>query len=279
MRRSKNKNKGFSLIELLIALAILSVLALMISRFMASTVASYRKNKESLKLQSDSSRVMTQLSDAICQANYIRIASADPAITYQLVPDNYANYVNPDKTTYRKVVVSPTDYRLVDSTKKDSYYPLSGDLDSAADVRSFRILAEDYKDKETKDGFIANYIYIEYVDKDASGANITKAVIFKWDKSTSELRMWRNDSVDVSAIDRFATAKANIDALSGTNGLITSLVKDFRILANVDEESLLTYIKFENGKYNYEMNEAIKFRNSEVLTVSPQKLFKTIEIK
>ena len=246
---------------------------------MASTVASYRKNKESLKLQSDSSRVMTQLSDAICQANYIRIASADPAITYQLVPDNYANYVNPDKTTYRKVVVSPTDYRLVDSTKKDSYYPLSGDLDSAADVRSFRILAEDYKDKETKDGFIANYIYIEYVDKDASGANITKAVIFKWDKSTSELRMWRNDSVDVSAIDRFATAKANIDALSGTNGLITSLVKDFRILANVDEESLLTYIKFENGKYNYEMNEAIKFRNSEVLTVSPQKLFKTIEIK
>lgn len=246
---------------------------------MASTVASYRKSKESLKLQSDSSRVMTQLSDAICQANYIRIASADPTITYQLVPDNYANYVNPDKTTYRKVVVSPTDYRLVDSIKKDSYYPLSGDLDSAADVRSFRILDEDYKDKETKDGFIANYIYIEYVDKDASGANITKSVIFKWNESTSELRMWRNDSVDVSAIDRFATAKANIDALSGTNGLITSLVKDFRILANVDEESLLTYIKFENGKYNYEMNEAIKFRNSEVLTVSPQKLFKTIEIK
>lgn len=293
MSKRRDKNKGFSLIELLIALAILSVLALMISRFMTSTVASYRKNKQSLELQSDSSRIMTQLSDAISQANYIRIASSDPSVDYQLVPDNYGNYVNPDKTKYRKVVVDPATYQLVDVTTKNSYYPLSSDLDSASKVCSFRILDSKYTGKmeplkdasdnvvkdaegnvvETFSGYPMNYIYIEYVDKDSTKSVITKSIIFKWDGKN--LRMVRNDAVNLTDKDRFDNAKKAVDAKSGEDALMTDLITDFKIHANVDEEALLTYIKFEKGNYSYEMNESIKFRNSNVLTVSPQKLFKT----
>ena len=287
-------NKGFSLIELLIALAILSVLALMVSRLMVSTTAAYRKNKERLELQSDAGRVMTQLSDAICQATYIRVQS-DDLKDYQLVPDNYGNYVNPDKDNYRKVVLEKDTFKLVNNLLEDSYYPLDNDLDCAetvagsgvviapSPVRSFRTLKDETAN--TYKYVKANYIYIEYVDveyvTDATGKkqkqNVNKSLIYKWSEAESSLRMVRKDKIDLKEKNRYAKAKLEVDALKDNDGLITDLISSFKLSANVDEECILTQVEFKNNKYTYSMNEPINFRNSNVLTVSPQKLFRTIK--
>lgn len=126
----KKHNQGFSLIELLIAVAILSIIMIAVVQFMSTTSGAYQKNKKNLNLQTDTMQIMGQLSDTIMRANYIRLETKDKGmytivnsdketknkrsveqakriktkadgsteselvgnVTYDFVPDNYPNY-------------------------------------------------------------------------------------------------------------------------------------------------------------------------------------------
>ena len=49
MKKSKRNNKGFSIIELLVSIAILSIIMLVVVQFMSTTSGAYQKNKKNLK--------------------------------------------------------------------------------------------------------------------------------------------------------------------------------------------------------------------------------------
>lgn len=145
----RKHNQGFSLIELLIAMTILSIVMVMVVQFMSTTSGAYRKNKKNLNLQTDTMQIMEQMSDTLMQAQYIQIETSDEtlytlksdsskgsrpaevtkadsssnaavktydAVNFSLVPDNYGNYcknlnyILVNRDDERKVVVDINSY-------------------------------------------------------------------------------------------------------------------------------------------------------------------------
>lgn len=298
MNQKMNKNKGFSLIELLIAVALLSIVMIMVTQFMGTTSGALSKTKKNLNLQTEAMEVGEQLSDALAQATYIRVSTQDGtmykldnqlnaknrksrtasdvgSLSGQLVVDNYPNFLK-SGTTDRKIILNDTDYTLVDES--GASYPLSGDEDGTA-VQSFRIL--------TKNGVAGEPLYVKpeciYLryQKKVDGVETEAYVIYYF--KGNEVYM---DRGDVSAFgaghgDGYSIAAASVKSKAtkgkGENGLLTESLKDCYFSADTEAGTVFLDMLLEDSRYHtytYNYAEAVLLRNSNVLTVVPQKMFK-----
>lgn len=346
LSKARKHNQGFSLIELLIALTILSIVMIMVVQFMSTSSAAYRKNEKNLNIQTEAMTVMEQMSDTLMQAKYIRIVTKDKGmytitktdastndnvrtiaeatsytpITYDFVPDNFGNYAEKQslEDSSRQVIVNFDDYTICTGGKDASgnalVYPLNSDMDapSGLQVRSFRAL----KPANTYHYIKPEFIYVEYnkeVTDAASGAKTTKVVhvIYHFTDITDEKNetcsiyvhryetdqgaqrkgyayakgqvldklgnksLSTRDDVSTSAFTDDKETSAVLTAIdNGVDGMLTDKLSDFYLSADVDGNALITNVMFKDLGYEYNVAETINFRNSNVLTVRPQKLFK-----
>lgn len=72
--RLKKHNEGFSLIELLIAMAILSIIMLMVVQFMSTSSAANKRTQYNMKAQTSSNELINNLNTTLSMANYVRVA-------------------------------------------------------------------------------------------------------------------------------------------------------------------------------------------------------------
>lgn len=311
--RQRQHNKGFTFIELLIGMAILSIMMISIVQFMSTSSGAYRKTKKNLNVQTDAMQTMEQITDTLVQANYIRVslnaaenhayliesksqnddgsktatsetrtvqAVTTPAILstikYDFVPDNYGNYVN-RSSDERKVILDYDTYQII--SEKGLAYPLTGDYDydatGSTDVRSFRALMSGSVNYYVKPEFI----YLEYTSKDASDNDVLGHAIYYIKKIKDDdynIYMYRYQNNDRNK--GYAYAKDKVIALSNKSdsveGLVTDKIKDFYLSANTDGNAVLLNAMFLNEGYQYNAVEPVVFRNSNVLTVRPQDLYK-----
>lgn len=73
MNKNKNSNSGFTLIELIIAMAVLAFLMTAISSLMGSSIMSFKKTKADIRVHTSAQETYNQLTDSIMQANSIII--------------------------------------------------------------------------------------------------------------------------------------------------------------------------------------------------------------
>lgn len=309
MNQKVNKNKGFSLIELLIAITILAIIMMMISGFVTTTLHTQRKTKKDMQIQEEAQRIYSQFSDIIMQATYIRVKSKDTKGyvydsgsgkvdtssstdlgTTHFVPDDYPNYQLNNGLDSRKIIVDYNDFQLYN--EDDKVYPGAGsEIDNDTDViKSFRALTK-------KDSGLGNtyqeyyyvqpeYIYIEYSKGKSAATKADKAyAILKYDDSAHKLYLYRYENASSeeipSSTNNFSAAVTQINAQvasKGSNyGFISDNVEEFYLSANPDDNSLSVVMKIEDDKYEgyrYSLKEIINIRNSNVLTVKPQLLRK-----
>lgn len=69
----KKHNQGFSLVELVIAVAILAIIMVAIASFMSTTTAAYRRTKNDAQMQQTGQELFDMISDKVMQAEEIRI--------------------------------------------------------------------------------------------------------------------------------------------------------------------------------------------------------------
>lgn len=302
MENQMNKNKGFSLIELLIAIAILSIVMIMVTQFMSTTSGALSKTRKNLNLQTEAMELGEQLSDSLTQAVYLRVCTQDNVIynldnqlgsnnrkkrnlssvgtlAGDLVIDSYPNYLKTGIDN-RKIILNDTNYTLVDES--GAVYPQSGDEDMTA-VQSFRLL--------TSNNVAGNplyvspkYIYLRY-QKKVNGVENEAYVIYYF--KDSEIYMDRGNLTDLEAgagvliADGYQAAVKSVNAKSakgkGENGLLTNNLTNCYFSADTEENTvvldmLLTDNKYKKYTYNYA--ETVKLRNSNVLTVAPQKMYR-----
>ncbi|MBP3234128.1 MAG: prepilin-type N-terminal cleavage/methylation domain-containing protein [Eubacterium sp.] len=79
---SVKSNKGFTFVELIISMAILSLIAVAIVGVMSSNTVIFRKTKTDLEVQNVAMDSMTMLENDLMQAKYIEIESDDPDAKY-----------------------------------------------------------------------------------------------------------------------------------------------------------------------------------------------------
>ena len=304
MYRQINKNKGFTLIELLISMALLSIITLMVVQFMSSTAGANRRTQYNLKAQTVANEVITNISNSLMQAEYVKVVPADdvyyaldnttgnrikslstnatapeplPADCH-LVPDNYGNYAQDTSSvtaSERKVIVDMDNYQLP-GEKNGDIYPISGDLeDDTFDARSFRILKQDIGGTDTYLYIEPAYIYLEYTTLASTGAQNLCNIIYRFDGNNIYMyRSSENTDLGRNTKNRFETAKSKVDSLSRTEGLLTEYMTDFYLSADVEGNSLMLNSLFDVNGYMFNSATTVKFRNSQVLTVRPQNLYK-----
>lgn len=279
-----NKNKGFSLIELLIAVTLLSIIMLIVSQFMSNTSWALTKAKKNQNIQTEAMEVGSQFSDTLMQATYIRVRTQDGkmydfdtslgsnnrkqraltdkgSVGGDLVVDNYPNCI--DNATDRQIILN-NNYKLV-ANDGNAYQD---------DVVSFRKLMKNRSSNEKSLYVKPKYIYIQYKKKDTNPSatdDITCYVIYYF--KDNEVYMNRSE-VSPDKTDGFDAA---VNSLSSKASLLTDNVSDCYFSADTEANTVFLDMLFENKKfkgYTYNYVETIVLRNSNVLTVPPQQLYK-----
>lgn len=127
MKSKIKQNSGFSLIELIIAMAVLSFLMLAVSSFMGSSVMQNRKAKADIKMQSSAQETYGLITDTIMQASDIVLVGYEVADDSQMTFSNMGDdgkdvsttatrkYYVRDKKTAEALVANPAAYGITGS--------------------------------------------------------------------------------------------------------------------------------------------------------------------
>ena len=82
MKIFKKNNSGFTLIELIIAMAVLAFLMTAIASLMGSSVASHRKQKAEIRVHTSAQETYNQITDSIMQAKEVVIVGYESTTEY-----------------------------------------------------------------------------------------------------------------------------------------------------------------------------------------------------
>lgn len=289
-----NRNKGFSLIELLVAIAVMSIIMVMVVQMMGNSSVILRKTNKKLELQTEALEFREQFSDIIMQARYVRVESADKKaytldtsidssaknkrkrdtasagdINGTLVSDNYPNYTMSGNNNY-DIFMNVDDYTLycmdTAGTKHDS-----------GSNQSFRKLL-DGTTAGNPNYVKPSYIYIRY--QMDSTTNTEKYAIFRFVENSGTYSVYADkgtiNNINAASDDGFDTAKTAVDAKAGNTGLMSENVKDVYFSIDAVGNSAFVDMQFENAKYinqTYEYRDTISLRNTYAITVPPNKMY------
>ncbi len=82
MKRINKNNSGFTLVELIIAMAVLAVLMTAVASLMGSSVATHKKQKAEIKVHTSAQETYNQISDSIMQAREVVIIGYEVSGAY-----------------------------------------------------------------------------------------------------------------------------------------------------------------------------------------------------
>jgi len=82
VKRIKNNNSGFTLVELIIAMAVLAFLMTAIGSLMGSSIASHKKQKAEIQVHNSAQQTYDQLTDSIMQAKEVVVIGYEVATPY-----------------------------------------------------------------------------------------------------------------------------------------------------------------------------------------------------
>lgn len=306
---NKKNNKGYSLIELLVALAIMSIFMIVVVQFMGTTSGALNKTRKKLDLQTKAMEFREQFSDIMMQATYVRVqvddtsaykldtslggnnrrqrvqTSSTVTLKKYLASDSYPQYIKAEPRDM-DIYMDSSNYTLFGSyedptTHKHTQYPSTVD----DTIQSFRALGEDATLAEPN-YVIPKYIFVRYQPgTDGSGKKIEKYAIFYYKSDASgdgKVYMAKGTftETDKMTTDGMGQAIYAVESnASADSALLADNVKDFYFSANADTNTVLVDLELENKKYTvqtYDYRDSIVLRNTYSLTVPPNRMFKKV---
>lgn len=269
----KIKNKGFTFIELVIYMGILSIFMLAVTTLITSTVASNKKMNARKRLQTEATETYDSISDMLMGATevkiygtaYVGVTSAG-VTTYNKVADGC--FVVPDSGEVKeagsgKLKLSGGVGPRQEGFVLDAGYSTVSNCYDIADIKSFTDSSTPSTDVET---FIdVTYLYIKYAsDIDASGNTIYTSCTLQFDKSNQELRVYRYRS-DTTPYD--VTMAESFVQNNGTDNILCKNVSNFQLQVNAETGSFAIILELDDDltSASYDMAGVVSLRNSYVL--------------
>lgn len=123
MKKIRNNNSGFTLIELIIAMAVLAFLMTAVGTLMGSSVLSHRKSKAEINVHTSAQATYNQISDSIMQAKEIVLIGYEVPMAYDFSEPGADAGTKPNLVYYVKnqemkdyILARPTEYGTTGAT-------------------------------------------------------------------------------------------------------------------------------------------------------------------
>lgn len=281
----KNRNKGFTFIELILYMAILGIFMVAVMSIISTTVASHKKQSSRQKIQTQATETYDAIADIVMGASDIKIdgsAYVQTGTSYTkvtgsfIVPDDTYIKTNGTGSTLRTAGgVAEVVQNIVSGSgvlqKKSKCYDI-------ADIKTFGGV-DASKDEQT---FIdADYLWVQYsseLDKTAF-CTITysktdkKLYVFRQEMSDETLNQAKQDlkSSDSAKVNQaqavLSSCTKYVDASSKKGTVLANNVKSFQLQVNPADNSVAVIIGFEDTKTKetYKVTSVVGLRNSFVL--------------
>lgn len=281
----RNKDKGFTFIELILYMAILGIFMVAVMSLISTTVASHKKQSSRQKLQSQATETYDAIADILMGASDIKIdgtayvqtgTSFTQVIGSFIVPeDTYVKSAGSGSTLRKQGGVADVIQDIVSDSgvikKKSNSYDI-------ADVKPFGGAGA----SEDVHTFIdADYLWVQYsseLDKTAF-CTITysktdkKLYVFRQEMSDETLNQAKQDlkSSDSAKVNQaqavLSSCTKYVDASSKKGTVLANNVKSFQLQVNPADNSVAVIIGFEDTKTKetYKVTSVVGLRNSFVL--------------
>lgn len=281
----KNRNKGFTFIELILYMAILGIFMVAVMSIISTTVASHKKQSSRQKIQTQATETYDAIADIVMGASDIKIdgsAYVQTGTSYTkvtgsfIVPDDTYIKTNGTGSTLRTAGgVAEVVQNIVSGSgvlqKKSKCYDI-------ADIKTFGGV-DASKDEQT---FIdADYLWVQY----SSELDKTAFCTIKYSKTDKKLYISRqemsdediakakqdlksSDPIKVNAAQAtLSSCTQYVDSSSQKGTVLANNVASFQLQVNPDDNSLAVIIGFEDEKTNekYKVTSVVGLRNSFVL--------------
>lgn len=172
MLKNLHNNKGFTFVELVVSLAILSLIVTAIVGVMSSNSLVFRKSKADLDVQSEAMDSLNQLENDIMQAKYIYIE----ADSKKYICESDKNFLT---TKLTNAIVGATGVSGIDYTSTDSivtsFINLSStDLDDI--YKKFKLSSDPTGNRAIFDTYYNKIRYMSYQDRIFYGAYVDSGI-------------------------------------------------------------------------------------------------------
>lgn len=281
----RNKDKGFTFIELILYMAILGIFMVAVMSLISTTVASHKKQSSRQKLQSQATETYDAIADILMGASdikidgtaYVQTGTSFTQVTGSfIVPeDTYVKSAGSGSTLRKQGGVADVIQDIVSDSgvikKKSNSYDI-------ADVKPFGGTGA----SEDVHTFIdADYLWVQYsseLDKTAF-CTITysktdkKLYVFRQEMSDETLNQAKQDlkSSDSAKVNQaqavLSSCTKYVDASSKKGTVLANNVKSFQLQVNPADNSVAVIIGFEDTKTKetYKVTSVVGLRNSFVL--------------
>ena len=281
----RNKDKGFTFIELILYMAILGIFMVAVMSLISTTVASHKKQSYRQKLQSQATETYDAIADILMGASdikidgtaYVQTGTSFTQVTGSfIVPeDTYVKSAGSGSTLRKQGGVADVIQDIVSDSgvikKKSNSYDI-------ADVKPFGGAGA----SEDVHTFIdADYLWVQYsseLDKTAF-CTITysktdkKLYVFRQEMSDETLNQAKQDlkSSDSAKVNQaqavLSSCTKYVDASSKKGTVLANNVKSFQLQVNPADNSVAVIIGFEDTKTKetYKVTSVVGLRNSFVL--------------
>lgn len=281
----RNKDKGFTFIELILYMAILGIFMVAVMSLISTTVASHKKQSSRQKLQSQATETYDAIADILMGASdikidgtaYVQTGTSFTQVTGSfIVPeDTYVKSAGSGSTLRKQGGVADVIQDIVSDSgvikKKSNSYDI-------ADVKPFGGAGA----SEDVHTFIdADYLWVQYsseLDKTAF-CTITysktdkKLYVFRQEMSDETLNQAKHDlkSSDSAKVNQaqavLSSCTKYVDASSKKGTVLANNVKSFQLQVNPADNSVAVIIGFEDTKTKetYKVTSVVGLRNSFVL--------------
>lgn len=281
----RNKDKGFTFIEIILYMAILGIFMVAVMSLISTTVASHKKQSSRQKLQSQATETYDAIADILMGASdikidgtaYVQTGTSFTQVTGSfIVPeDTYVKSAGSGSTLRKQGGVADVIQDIVSDSgvikKKSNSYDI-------ADVKPFGGAGA----SEDVHTFIdADYLWVQYsseLDKTAF-CTITysktdkKLYVFRQEMSDETLNQAKQDlkSSDSAKVNQaqavLSSCTKYVDASSKKGTVLANNVKSFQLQVNPADNSVAVIIGFEDTKTKetYKVTSVVGLRNSFVL--------------
>lgn len=278
----KKHNQGFSLVELLVAIAILALIMVALASFLATTTRTYTRTRNDIEVQRTGQEVFDLISDKIMQASEIRVGRDGKE--YACVGAAGSNAVN---ASGQLVIKSDTGSVPVSSVSGNNLYSFDTLTEDTIPIDYIAIVYEQKMDENhvTPSGTHLTAAYrkmldIYYFDNVNNRVYMSRKILWVRNASVG-VAMGQGSGPDVEAVVTDVSDTPDVISLDEPGNSIRALgaysasdLKDMLVCENI--ESLYVYaIPKENALYldiqvekqSMEKNSAgmITVRNSYVL--------------